>query len=102
MIGLFLQAPEKLLDLLNTSTTDEGVILRFVTFLANVLHQVKEKHITSSSLPTDEKAPSPETMYTALLGLGNVGNLKNKVFLLCKHDNEDIRTQAARVHAQLK
>ena len=90
------------MDLLNIKITDEKVILRFVTFLANILQLVKEKQITSSSLPTDDKAPSPETMYAALLGVSNVGNLKNKVFLLCKHEEEDIRTQAARVHGQLK
>ena len=96
------QAPENLLDLLNAKTTQEAIILRLVTFLANVLQHVKEKNITASNLPTDDKAPSPETMYSALTGLGNIGNLKNKVFLLCKHENEDVRMQAARIHGQLK
>lgn len=82
--------------------TDDAVILRFVTLLVNILSVVKDRNITSSSLPPDDKAASPETMYSALLGLSNVGNLKNKVFLLCKHSNEEVRSQAARVYNYLK
>ena len=73
-----------------------------MTLLANILKVVKDRNITSSSLPPDDKAASPETMYSALLGISTVGNLKNKVFLLCKHSNEDIRLQAVKVYSYLK
>jgi len=96
------QAPEGLLLLLQPADTDSTVILRFVTLLANILQVVKEKNIKSSSLPSVDKAASPETMYTALLGISNVGNLKNKVFLLCKHKEDNVRNQAAKVYNHLK
>ncbi|KAL3851952.1 hypothetical protein ACJMK2_015642 [Sinanodonta woodiana] len=94
------KAPSTVLKLLE-QPTDEAVILRWSTMLANVLYVVNERHITSSSLPPDDKAPSPETMYTAILGVNNVGKIKSKVFLLCKHLNKDIRAQAAKAYNQL-
>ncbi|XP_060568226.1 G-protein coupled receptor-associated sorting protein 2-like [Ruditapes philippinarum] len=96
------KAPEGLLAFLQPSQTDDAIILRFVTLLANILKVVKDKNITSSSLPPDDKAASPETMYCALLGISTVGNVKNKVFLLCKHSNEDVKLQAVRVYNYLK
>ncbi|XP_045166360.2 uncharacterized protein LOC123529862 [Mercenaria mercenaria] len=96
------KAPEGLLVYLEPAETDDAIILRFVTLLANILQVVKDKNITSSSLPPDDKAASPETMYSALFGISTVGNLKNKVFLLCKHSNEDVRAQSARVYNYLK
>ena len=90
------------MEFLKTPATEDAIILRFVTLLANILHVVKDKNITASSLPTDDKAASPETMYTAIFGLNNRGELKNKSFLLCRHPSEDIRHQAARVYNQLK
>ncbi|KAK3601721.1 hypothetical protein CHS0354_016081 [Potamilus streckersoni] len=94
------KAPSTVLKLLELPT-DEAVILRWATMLANVLYVVNERHITSSSLPPSDKAPSPETMYTAILGVNNVGKVKSKVFLLCKHLNKDIRAQAAKAYNQL-
>lgn len=102
MLCFSVQAPDGLLQLLQPADTDSTVILRFVTLLANILQVVKEKNIKSSSLPSADKAASPETMYTALLGIGNVANLKNKVFLLCKHQEEGVRNQAAKVYKHLK
>ena len=95
------QAPDRMLDYLQTSVTSESIVLRFLTLLANMLQVVKDKNIDSSSLPAPDKAASPETMYTALLGVNLKGNLKNKTFLLCKHANIDIKNMAVRVYNYL-
>ncbi|XP_052781045.1 uncharacterized protein LOC128217736 [Mya arenaria] len=96
------KAPEGLLTLLDPAKTDEGLILRFITFLDNVVQVKQDRHITPSSLPSTDKAASPETMYSALLGLGNVADLKNKVFLLFKHTNNEVRQHANRIYNSLK
>ncbi|XP_062591562.1 uncharacterized protein LOC134253060, partial [Saccostrea cucullata] len=94
------KAPSCVLDLLRT-TADEAMVLRWTTFLANILHTVRESHLSASSLPPDDKAPSPETMYSALYGMNNIGHIKSKVFLLCQHKNEDIKHQASRIYQTL-
>lgn len=91
-----LQAPSCLNELLKPAT-NEDLLLRWTTLLANILTTVKEQKITSASLPADDKAPSPETMYTALYGV-NSGQLKSKVYLLSRHKNENISHQASKVY----
>jgi len=88
--------------LLDEGVTEEAIILRFITFLDNVVQVVCNRNIKSSSLPSADKAASPETMYTALYGLGNVAKLKNKVFLLLKHSNGEVRQHASRLYNSLK
>ena len=72
-----------------------------MNLLANVIWIAKEKGITSESLPPEYKAPSPETMYTALYGVSNSVRLRSKVFVLSKHQNQDIRYHAARIYSCL-
>ncbi|XP_069100865.1 armadillo repeat-containing X-linked protein 1-like isoform X2 [Argopecten irradians] len=91
------KSPSCLLELLKQGT-DEALILRMTTLLANILHTVREENISVSSLPPDDKAPSPETMYSALYSVSSVGAIKSKVFLLCRHRNEDIKHQATRIY----
>ncbi|XP_033744780.1 uncharacterized protein LOC117330519 isoform X2 [Pecten maximus] len=91
------KAPGCLLELLKQGS-DETLTLRMTTLLANILHTVREENISVSSLPPDDKAPSPETMYAALYSMNNVGAIKSKVFLLCRHRNEDIKVQATRIY----
>ena len=95
-----LQAPGSLFDLL-APMGDEGMLLRWVTFLANVITQVKDRKITAEVLPTDHKAASPETMFTALYGVANTVKLRSKVFVLSKHQNEDIRHHATRIYGSV-
>nr|XP_022302714.1 uncharacterized protein LOC111110491 [Crassostrea virginica] len=94
------KAPACVLELLRTGA-EENLVLRWTTFLANILHTVKESHLSASSLPPDDKAPSPETMYSALYGMNSIGQIKSKVFLLCRHRNEDIKHQASRIYQTL-
>jgi len=95
-----LQAPCCLLDLLR-SNCDEDLLLRWLTILANISSTSRQLNITYVTLPTQYKAASPETMYTALYGLNNSAKLKSKVFVLSRHDNESIRSQATRIYSVL-
>ncbi|KAK3102412.1 hypothetical protein FSP39_011229 [Pinctada imbricata] len=91
------KAPSCLLDLLRTGT-DENMLLRWTTLLANILSTVKEHNLSLASLPPDDKAPSPETMYSALYGTNSTTQIKSKVFLLCRHRNENIKHEATRIY----
>lgn len=90
------QAPVCLIELLKQGTEEE-LMLRWTTLLANILTKAKEQKLTSASLPADDKAPSPETMYTALYGVSS-GQLKSKVYLLSRHKNENISHQASKIY----
>ncbi|KAL5014415.1 hypothetical protein ScPMuIL_008685 [Solemya velum] len=94
------KAPDCILDLLGHEA-DERMVLRWTTLLANILRLVHEKQLTQSSLPTDDKAPSPETMFSALYSVSKKGQLKNKVFLLCKHSNDEIKDNAAKIYSHM-
>lgn len=57
------QAPKKLLHLLDMST-NEDILLRVVTLLANLTQCVRKLKIDPIlDLPLEDKAPSPDTMY---------------------------------------
>ncbi|CAG2221575.1 unnamed protein product [Mytilus edulis] len=90
------KAPVCLIELLKQGTEEE-LMLRWTTLLANILTKAKEQKLTSASLPADDKAPSPETMYTALYGVSS-GQLKSKVYLLSRHRNENISHQASKIY----
>ncbi|XP_052090267.1 armadillo repeat-containing X-linked protein 4-like isoform X1 [Mytilus californianus] len=90
------KAPVCLIELLKQGTEEE-LMLRWTTLLANILTTAKEQKLTSASLPADDKAPSPETMYTALYGVSS-GQLKSKVYLLSRHKNENISHQASKIY----
>jgi hypothetical protein len=98
-INLFflIKAPGCSIDLLKQDTDDE-LLLRWTTLLANILTTAKDQKLTSASLPADGKAPSPETMYTALYGVSNSGQLKSKVYLLSRHRNDNISHQASKAY----
>ena len=95
-----LQAPVSMLALLVPTSTEE-VLVRWMTILANVMSTVRDNAITYATLPTDYKAASPETMYTAIYGLNNVVQLRSRVFVLSKHTNEDVRYNATRIYSCL-
>ena len=81
--------------------TDEELLLRLTTVLSNVTNTAKSENLTSAGLPTDYKAPSPETMYTALYGVGNTAQVRSKMFVLSKHTNSEIRQHATTVYGML-
>lgn len=57
-----MQAPKKLLHLLDM-TTNEEILLRIVTLLANLTQGVRRLDIDPIlDLPLEDKAPSPDTM----------------------------------------
>lgn len=91
------QAPEKLLELLDRPSQND-VILRAVTMLANIHSVIDQNSLTSMSLPVDEKVESPETLFMKLTGLDLVANLRSKVFRLTRHDDEDICYQASKLY----
>nr|KAG5697108.1 hypothetical protein BaRGS_002024 [Batillaria attramentaria] len=91
------KAPECLMELIDINC-DMDLLLRTVTFLANVMAIMQEKDLTSSSLPPDEKAASPETMYAALFALDRKDALRNKVYRLTRHQSEDVCYQASRLY----
>ena len=88
-------------EFLEPRHVDEGVILRWLTLLANVLTTARELKVTCATLPTQYKAPSPETMYAALYGQDSAEQLKSKVFVLSKSGHEEIRHHATRVYTEL-
>jgi hypothetical protein len=94
------KAPTRLLELLSPGT-DEAITLRWMNILANVIWTAHDRGITYAGLPTEYKAPSPETLYTSLYGHSNSVQLRSKVFLLSKSKNPDIRYHAARIYSCL-
>ena len=88
------------MELLDKSA-DSNLTLRMTTFLANIVTTVSKEELTSESLPTGDKAASPETMFTAIFGVNNISKVKNKVYSLTRHDSEDISQQAARLYGAL-
>ncbi|XP_059152221.1 uncharacterized protein LOC131938275 [Physella acuta] len=91
------KAPEKLLELLDRPSQND-VILRAVTMLANIHSVIDQNKLTAISLPVDEKVESPETLFMKLTGLDLVSNLRSKVFRLTRHDDEDICYQASKLY----
>ncbi|XP_076448020.1 uncharacterized protein LOC143284839 [Babylonia areolata] len=91
------KAPSCLLDLLDVNYNAD-LLLRTVTFLANVMAIMEERGLTPSTLPPDEKAPSPETLLSALVAHGSREVLRNKVYRLTRHDSEDVCYQASRLY----
>lgn len=95
------QAPTSLLDLLAASQ-DEEFLLRIVTVLSNITSAVDKHKLEPSDLPAEEKAPSPETFYAAIYGLSVTDKLRNRIFLLTKHSNEEIKSHAKKIYERLK
>ncbi|XP_023933530.1 retinitis pigmentosa 1-like 1 protein isoform X2 [Lingula anatina] len=91
------KAPKGVLSMLSSSET-EDVQLRWTTLLANIMSTVSEMGLTIKDLPMTSKAPSPETLYAAVYGVQSEMALKSKVFVLCRHKNEDLAQQATRLY----
>ncbi|XP_073999144.1 armadillo repeat-containing X-linked protein 3-like [Rhodnius prolixus] len=97
------QAPRKLLHLLDLST-NEDLLLRIVTLLANLTQGVRNLNIDPIlDLPLEDKAPSPDTMYAAIYGVNVQDKICSKAFtLMSSHMNEDIRIQARKIVEAMK
>jgi hypothetical protein len=60
--ALLFKAPRRLIYLLDPSTNEE-ILLRVVTLLANLTHFAKELKLDPTiDLPAEDKAASPDTM----------------------------------------
>ena len=90
-----LQAPNNLLDLLELPTPND-VILRMVTFLANIEESLYNS--PRAPLAAEEGVESPLTLHIALLGVDGAPKLRNKVFRLTRHEDEDVVFQASRLY----
>ncbi|XP_064633106.1 armadillo repeat-containing X-linked protein 3-like [Lineus longissimus] len=93
------KAPSCTVSLLSDDL-DEAILLRYTKFLENIVKTSRLHDIESKSLPTDDKAPSPETMFTAIYGLNN-GLLRSKVFVLSQIHNEEIKNHAHVIYSCL-
>ncbi|XP_065349737.1 uncharacterized protein LOC135945789 isoform X2 [Cloeon dipterum] len=93
------QAPKRLIYLLDPTTNDE-ILLRVVTLLANLTAVVKEQDIDPSiDLPPEDKAASPDTMYAAIYGVNMDEKMRTKAFVLMnQHPNEDVRFMAKKMY----
>ena len=60
-VHVCLQAPSCVLDLLSPSTNEE-LLLRWLTVLANVMWTARDEGITYASLPTDHKVYDGNTI----------------------------------------
>lgn len=77
---------------------NEDILLRWITHLANITTTAHRQKIDNTSLPTQYKAASPETMYTAIYGLNNSVTIRSKLYVLTKHQDSDITHHAIRTY----
>ncbi|XP_035828308.1 uncharacterized protein LOC101864094 [Aplysia californica] len=91
------KAPSCLLELLDLPTSND-IILRVVTLLANMEQSLQDEPRAPLALPVEEKVESPLTLHTALRGVTQLPHLRNKVFRLTRHDDEDVVYQASRLY----
>ncbi|XP_046984848.1 uncharacterized protein LOC124555094 isoform X4 [Schistocerca americana] len=93
------QAPRRLIYLLDPSTNEE-ILLRVTTLLANLTTVAKDQNLDPTiDLPAEDKAASPDTMYAAIYGVNIREKVLSKVFVLMnQHKNEDIRFQARKIY----
>uniref|UniRef100_A0A1B6E5E9 Armadillo repeat-containing domain-containing protein n=1 Tax=Clastoptera arizonana TaxID=38151 RepID=A0A1B6E5E9_9HEMI len=97
------QAPRRLIYLLDPST-NETILLRVVTLLANLMKTSQELNLDPTiDLPAEDKAASPDTMYAALFGVNTQEKIRSKSFVLMnQHSNEDIRIQSRKMYEAIK
>nr|CAD7600522.1 unnamed protein product [Timema genevievae] len=97
------QAPRRLIYFLDPST-NEDILLRVVTLLANLTTTAKEQKLDPTiDLPAEDKAASPDTMYAAIYGVNIQEKIRSKAFVLMnQHGNEDIRVQARKIYEAVK
>ncbi|XP_063219640.1 uncharacterized protein LOC134529454 isoform X2 [Bacillus rossius redtenbacheri] len=97
------QAPRRLVYLLDPLSNEE-ILLRVVTLLANLTSTAKELMLNPSiDLPAEDKAASPETMYAAIFGVNIQEKMRSKAFVLMnQHRSEDVRVQARKMYEAIK
>ncbi|XP_026282635.1 uncharacterized protein LOC113209379 [Frankliniella occidentalis] len=97
------QAPRKLIYLLDPHT-QEDVLLRVVTLLANLTTAAKQQQLDPTvDLPAEDKAASPDTMYAAIFGVNVHEKIVSKSSVLSsQHSNEDVRFQATKLYEAVK
>ncbi|XP_074645269.1 uncharacterized protein LOC141901733 [Tubulanus polymorphus] len=89
------KAPMCFLSLLVMDGND-AVLIRWVTFLTNVVETVRDFNITSFNLPTRFKAASPETTHNQIYGVDG-HKLRSKVFVLTQCTHPEIKSFARRI-----
>ncbi|KAK3922472.1 Armadillo repeat-containing protein 10, partial [Frankliniella fusca] len=97
------QAPRKLIYLLDPHT-QEDVLLRVVTLLANLTTAAKQQQLDPTvDLPAEDKAASPDTMYAAIFGVNVHEKIVSKSSVLSsQHPNEDVRFQATKLYEAVR
>ncbi|GFR64001.1 retinitis pigmentosa 1-like 1 protein, partial [Elysia marginata] len=90
-------APFCLMALLAPPTQND-VILRMVTMLANIFTTMREKSLGPETLPSGFTSESTESMYLTLNDTERLPTLRSKVFRLTHNDNEDVTYQASKLY----
>ncbi|XP_064473463.1 armadillo repeat-containing protein 10-like isoform X2 [Ornithodoros turicata] len=93
------RAPQNLHSLLESS--DREVVLRILTYLANVVSYAAKHNITLLDLPQEHRAAAPEMLYAALCGSPARDRLQSVSCTLARSSDEDLSFQASRLHNAL-
>ncbi|CAG0912869.1 unnamed protein product [Notodromas monacha] len=88
---------QRLVPMLDNST-DSDVLLRLITFVANLCSAVKRLRVTPADIPPMDKVASPETMYARIYGVAVFDRLQDKVRVVSRFNAcEEIRFHANRI-----
>ncbi|KAK2715816.1 armadillo repeat-containing protein 10-like [Artemia franciscana] len=91
------EAPKRLIHFLDLNTP-ETVLLRLTSFLANLVSAVNRLKLSYADLPLEVKAPAPDTMLSAIFGVGSKERMQVKALALSSaHQSGDVRCQAERL-----
>jgi hypothetical protein len=90
------RAPPKLYSLLDPKTDGE-LLLRLTNYLANVVDTTCHRDIKPLDLPSANKAPSPETLYSALFGYEVAELFVQRLQRLTVLPHDDLRHQVNRI-----
>ncbi|KAG1683395.1 Armadillo repeat-containing protein 10 [Nymphon striatum] len=91
------QAPKNLLRLLNGKVTEEDILLRLLTLIHNLVACKYKHELEAYDLPLENKAPSPEMVFTLLFGHATIDKLINKCTNLSSHHNLEIQEYSLKI-----
>lgn len=93
------KAPQNLFSLLEDSNRE--VMLRVLTYLANIATCAAKKQLSLLDLPAQYRAAAPDTLYAVLWGSPSKEELQARTRALVLRADEDISFQAGRVFEAL-
>ncbi|XP_013784174.1 uncharacterized protein LOC106468302 [Limulus polyphemus] len=84
-------------DMLDNKS-DRDITLQLLTFLGNVTTVAVEQKLGIQDLPADDRAPSPETLYSTVFGLLEKDVISKKMLTLSASSDEEISVSARKVY----